>query len=103
MFPDEYDPLMVMQAVRTAYENRDPSTDVLSQDAQGNPSLIATGNAIMIDGKTLMPIRMSLDPPTGKVMSAMPLIKNKAMMGLTPETAEDALTYGFGQRRKKVV
>jgi hypothetical protein len=88
MFPDEYDPLAVMQSIRQAKD--DPNrTEVMAKDDRGGDVIVAEGNATLMDGKTFMPIRMTLDPATHKVKTAIPLIKQRpGFMKLTPEQAE---------------
>lgn len=88
MFPDEYDALAVMQAVRQAKD--DPNgTEYLSKDDRGQDIIVSEGNATLMDGKTQMPIRVMLDPATRKVKTAIPIINQRpGFMKLTAEQAD---------------
>jgi len=76
MFPKEYDALAVMQAVRAAAVTRDQTQDELDETGS---VIIANGEAPLLDGKTNMNIHLILDAATGKVVSAYPLVKPRAM------------------------
>ena len=87
MFPDEYDALAVMQAVRQAKD--DPGrTERMSRDDRGRDVIVVDGKSMLMDGKTKMIVRMTLDPITHKVMTAMPIVgQHPGLMKLTPEQA----------------
>jgi len=94
MFPSEYDALVVMQSVKSAYETRDRTKEIRSKNVDGKDVIVAQGNATLLDGKSQMPIRLILDAETEKVMSAIPVTKRKpGIMKLTKEAA-DQLIYG---------
>lgn len=79
MFPEEYDALAVMQAIRIALETRDKSKDV----RVGNTKVVGEGYAPMIDGESLMKIRLVLDSKDLKVRSAFPIVKVGGIMKLS--------------------
>ena len=76
MFPKEYDALAVMQAVKQAVEGRDKTKDVIDLE---RGTIVATGESVLLDGKTKMHIRMILDAKSGKVKSAFPKVRPNAM------------------------
>jgi hypothetical protein len=88
MFPQEYDALGVMQAVRIALSNR-----TVTQGSKSPGIIVAEGTAPMIDGETPMNIRLVLDEKTDKVLSAWPLIKKAGAMKLEPS---DVQRYVYG-------
>lgn len=95
MYPKEYDALAVMQAVRIAYENRNPTEDQISVDHAGNKVLVGQGTVPLIDGKTPMPIRLIINPNNMKVITAVPLTGGtKALMGLRETDLQHHITYG---------
>jgi hypothetical protein len=79
MFPKEYDSLVVLQAVRIALENRDRGRDRIAD----NGKIIGEGFAPMIDDKSLMQIRLILDPQSEKVIAAYPMVKFRGIMNLS--------------------
>ncbi len=83
MFPDEYDALAVMQAIRIAKEN--PVPDQKIQQADDKPFFTMDGLAPLIDGKSHMKIRMVIDRATGKIVTAFPKTRGKPIMGLTED------------------
>lgn len=102
MFPKEYDVLPVLQSIRTAMN--DPERTVQSTvNDEGIPVTVVQGNAKLMDGKTEMPVRMVLDTETGKIRTAIPIVKNRpGYMKLTPEQAAqapfDPNSYESGRR-----
>lgn len=76
MFPKEYDALTVLRTVAQATKNRDKSQDKLSKNSE---VITTVGTAKMLDGETNMRIKLVLDAKTGKVISAYPIVKPKAM------------------------
>lgn len=102
MFPKEYDVLPVLQSIRTAMN--DPERTVQSTvNEEGIPVTVVQGNAKLMDGKTAMPVRMVLDAETGKIRTAIPMVKNRpGYMKLTPEQAAavpfDPTSYEGGRR-----
>jgi hypothetical protein len=95
MYPHEYDALVVMQAVRMAYEGRNTENDELTEDENGQAALVNVGQAVLIDGKTPMNIRLIMDPATHKIKTAIPTMPNKP--GVMKLTQEQADKYAFGQ------
>ncbi|MDB5175808.1 MAG: hypothetical protein JWM81_666 [Candidatus Saccharibacteria bacterium] len=87
MFPKEYDGLAVLQAVRLARDRRDVTKDVV------NPSgnLVAESTVPMIDGTSLMRIRLVMDAQTQKVRSAFPIVKVGGIMKLSGEAIDATL------------
>lgn len=74
MFPKEYDSLAVLQTIKLAYENIDTekvkdSGDILSVDSE----------VPMLDGETMMTIRMLLNRESGKIISAFPKVGESRM------------------------
>ncbi len=72
MYPKEYDPLAVMQAVRLAKDERDKSKDQISETDQGREVIVSETLAPMLDGEHKFKIRLVLDRDTEKVITAMP-------------------------------
>ncbi len=102
MFPKEYDVLPVLQSIRTAMNDPERTVEPSVND-EGTPVTVVQGNAKLIDGKTDMPVRMVLDAETGKIRTAIPMIKNRpGYMKLTPEQAAavpfDPTSYESGRR-----
>ena len=87
MFPKEYDALAVMKAIKEAHDTRDKSED---RNDETNKAIFAEGTATKLDGKSRMKIRMVLDAPSGKVISAYPLTKGKHMV-LSQEEIQEHL------------
>jgi hypothetical protein len=79
MFPKEYDALTVMQAVRIARQGRDRRNDRLAE----NGNIISGGYAPMIDGKSVMQVRLVMDPESEKIVAAWPLVKFRGIMKLS--------------------
>jgi hypothetical protein len=78
MFPKEYDALAVLQSIRQAYNNR--VSENSTQNHDGSAVRVIEGYAPMLDGKSLMKLRIVLDPESDKIRSAMPVdIKPGAM------------------------
>lgn len=78
MYPKEYDALTVLQTIKQAYNERDPSQDELKE----NGKLLNTGDATMLDGQTKMKIRLIMDPKTKEIISAFPLVSEKTVLNL---------------------
>jgi EndoU nuclease-like protein len=94
MFPKEYDALAVLQAVRQAYHTSDIPNARHAIDDRGRPALVTEGQAVLIDGKTTMPIRLVLNPDTYRVRTAIPIISGKhGLMDLTDEQMMAHATY----------
>jgi hypothetical protein len=87
MFPKEYDALAVLQAIRLAWENQDEA----SKKVQPNGKVVVIGYAPMIDGESLMKIRLVLDPVTHKIKSAYPTVKLSGVMRLSEQAVDEAL------------
>src|SRR5205085_2908411 len=79
MFPKEYDPLVVMQAIRIALQTRNRSAD----REVSNGFLVGEGYAPLIDERSTMKIRLVLDPKTEKVIAAYPTGRYKGIMKLS--------------------
>jgi hypothetical protein len=98
MFPQEYDGLAVMQAVRQAKESSAAAPGTLSEDDQGQPVLVKDGQATMIDGVTQMPIRLILNADTQRVRAAYPLTQGRAaLMGKGGLTEEQMMAHATMQ------
>ena len=80
MFPKEYDGLAVLKAVSIARNNLSVSTQAIITQ-QGDK--IVEGYAPMIDGKSLMRIRMLIDKSTGTIKTAYPIVKSGGIMKLS--------------------
>jgi hypothetical protein len=87
MFPKEYDGLAVLQAVRMARDRRDVSKDVINPGG----TLTAESAVPMIDGTSLMRIRLVMDAKTQKVRSAFPIVKVGGIMKLSGDAIDVAL------------
>jgi hypothetical protein len=90
MFPSDYDPLAVLQAIRIAKDTRDISQDVVrkmkgAETHTRSEIIITEGQAPLIDGKSFMKIRLILDAVTGKVITAQPKTRGETIMGLDEE------------------
>lgn len=72
MFPKEYDPLMVMQAIRIARDTRDSERDKVNDGAK---VIVTEGRVPLIDGETPMRVRLILDRDTEKVITAAPIVR----------------------------
>ncbi|HEX8762718.1 MAG TPA: hypothetical protein VF733_03070 [Candidatus Saccharimonadales bacterium] len=96
MFPKEYDPLSVLQAIRIARENRDTENEVLQISGKIPPAIWTKGKAPMIDGMSQMAIKMILDFETERVVTAMPLPEESDVMDLDEAQLWKHLTYGWG-------
>jgi hypothetical protein len=100
MYPKEYDALAVMQAVRQAYENRDRAFDRETVDHRGDRILINEGQAVLIDDKSTMTIRLVINPKNMKIKSAFPSgLKRSGIMNLTEEQFREHMTYGMSRQR----
>ncbi len=85
MYPNEYDALAVMQAVRIARSKRNPEQDKLGEQ-NGLLVKMGEGTVPLVDGVTPMKIRLVLERATDKVITAIPLLPSKpGAMRLTPE------------------
>lgn len=78
MYPDEYDPMAVLQTVKYAYDSRDPEADIRSE-RQGEVRFVNESTAPLIDGlnddgtpKTPLRIRLVMDEDH-KIISAIPI------------------------------
>ncbi|HUP26683.1 MAG TPA: hypothetical protein VM124_03510 [Candidatus Limnocylindrales bacterium] len=91
MYPKEYDALAVLQTIKAAYNNRTQSTP--SHDHEGRPVIVAEGYAPMLDGVSLMKVRMILDPETEKIRTAVPLAK-PGVMKLSRTAIQEHLGLG---------
>lgn len=78
MYPNEYDALPILQAIRIVLQNRDPEEDVPTHKGRR----IVEGFAPMIDNKSLMKIRIVINSE-GKVVTAHPIAKFKGIMRLS--------------------
>lgn len=103
MYPNEYDALAVMQAVRIAHQGRETADDKPGVNDKGEPVLVNDSSAPLIDGKSRMGIRLILDPETGLVKTAIPLVPRKpGIMKLTPEQLLGHITYGMSGEKPSV-
>ncbi|HSW99344.1 MAG TPA: hypothetical protein VLF71_05940 [Candidatus Saccharimonadales bacterium] len=93
MYPKEYDPLAVMQAVRMAYEGADIANGRPSVDDHGRPVIIADGQATLIDGASEMTVRLIINAENKRVETAFPLTNGKAIMGLSEADMMAHATY----------
>ncbi|HET9098462.1 MAG TPA: hypothetical protein VFN51_02490 [Candidatus Saccharimonadales bacterium] len=84
MFPKEYDALTVLQAIRIAKQGRDKSKDTLAE----NGKLVNEGYAPMIDAKSVMKIRLVMDPVDEKIIVAYPKVKFRGIMKLSATALE---------------
>ncbi|HSX32580.1 MAG TPA: hypothetical protein VLF43_04920 [Candidatus Saccharimonadales bacterium] len=95
MFPKEYDALAVMQTIRSAMENRDPVNDRKSVSDIGEQVLVNDSGALLMDGKTVMPVRLVMDGDGKRVKTAMPILPRKpGFMKLDPEQAQQHVVSG---------
>jgi len=91
MFPDEYDPLAVMQAISIARgPGRDKSQDKILDDG----TILAIGQAPLLDGERSMSIRMFLMPGTEQVISAFPNDRGVGRVVLSREAIKQYLGVG---------
>jgi len=79
MYPKEYDPMAVLQAIRIASENLESPDLELTLDQHGNHAEVCVGSVPMLDGETRMRIRLVRDPRTHKIRTAIPLTRPGAM------------------------
>ncbi len=91
MYPKEYDALTVLQAINMAYQNRDIKAEENSIDHEGRSVIVSEGYAPMLDGESLMKIRMVLDPETKKIMTAMPPVVKPGVMRLSKAAVREHL------------
>lgn len=84
MFPQEYDALTVLQSIRLAKDKRDTSQDRPGPDN----TIIAEGDAPMLDGESAMRIKLILDANTKQVVAAFPRPKRKGIMHMQPGDVE---------------
>ncbi|HEY1835370.1 MAG TPA: hypothetical protein VGG13_00950 [Candidatus Saccharimonadales bacterium] len=96
MFPKEYDSLMVLQAVRIAYETRDHSKDQVRDDGL---AILAEGAVPMADNQTPMKIRLVIEIKTGKVAAAYPETIKGGSMRLEEDDIKNYL-YGSGSSQR---
>lgn len=93
MYPKEYDAMAVLQAIKAAYGNRDRQQDQAIEDGDGRRKIVSEGEAILLDGKSTMKIRLVLDADTEKIITAIPIAPQRpGVMRLTNEEA-DNLAY----------
>jgi len=94
MYPQEYDALAVMQAVRSAYETQDPAATRPGVDHRGQSVIVTKGEATLIDGVSKMLIRLIINPENGRVKSAIPLVSGKnGIMDLSEAQMMEHATY----------
>ena len=93
MFPKEYDALAVIKTVVGARDTRDKTKDVITQS--GN--IRTEGHWLMIDGSTLMKVKLVLQPGTEKIITAMPL--TRSYMSLNPLAL--AVQLGLSEEQPK--
>ena len=99
MYPNEYDTLAVMQAIKQAYLSRDPAEDIdIGVSESGMKMLLAEGHAVLIDGKTPMRIRMILEADSKRVLTAIPIVGSTP--GLMKLEAKDADSHIYGNLLK---
>ncbi len=87
MFPEEYDALSVLKTIHSAREEAlgwaaDNPDEEVFKDGRDN-TLVGIGYATMLDGKTMLPIRLILDKKTQKIKTAIPMTKRGGRMNLT--------------------
>ncbi|HMS23292.1 MAG TPA: hypothetical protein PKB09_00610 [Candidatus Saccharibacteria bacterium] len=95
MYPDEYDPLAVLETVKYAYDSRDPEEDIRSE-RQGEVRFVNESTAPLIDGlnddgtpKTPLRIRLVMDEDH-KIISAIP-VSRPNILKLTKEEIDEHL------------
>ena len=87
MFPKEYDGLAVLQAIRLAADSRDRDHD----ERQENGNVLNVSYAPMIDGESLMKIRLVFNSDTSKIVSAYPIVKVGGIMKLSAAAIDSSL------------
>lgn len=94
MYPNEYDALTVIQSINAAYKSATPTG---REPLDGKVEMI--GYAPMVDGAARMPIRLIVNQETGKVITAIPVVKGRLIQanGQAQKTRA-APAYG-GQER----
>lgn len=96
MYPKEYDALAVLQAIRIAFEGRDPANDRMATASTGQTVIVNESEVPLIDGKSAMTIRLVIDAATNKIKTAIPVIKKKGgIMNLTGQQLNSHITYGM--------
>lgn len=100
MYPQAYDGFAVLRAIGQAYDKRDRSQDRPGISQKDEAVLVNDSSVPMIDGETPMPIRLIMDPETGKIKTAVPIIRgNKpGAMKLTEEQLLHHMTYGLASK-----
>lgn len=95
MYPQEYDPLAVLMTIKHAYDQRDPSQDVVTE-RNGQTRIISESAAPSIDGynpdgtpKSPTQIRIVMNE-NQKIISAIPLDRSGALSA-TPEEIDHHL------------
>ena len=79
MFPDEYDALTIMQAIRTARDTRDKTIDKPGRKER----IVTHGEAPLIDGQNTLPLRLILDKDSEQVITAFPIALRTGVMKLS--------------------
>lgn len=93
MWPDEYDPYMIMNTIKRVVENSDEKQDVIQKKGdKWYYNLI--GKVPLIDGTSEMAVKVHLDFDTMTVITAYPLPNQTDNLNLTPEQADHHARYG---------
>ena len=76
MFPRQYDPLTVLRTVVQARDKRTVDADklVMRDDKQ---VLVNDTEVALLDGQTMMPLRLLMDPETKQIITAFPRKTNR--------------------------
>jgi hypothetical protein len=100
MYPQAYDGMAVLRTIQVAYEGRDPRQDQPAVSQKGEPVLVNTSSAPMIDGKTPMEIRLVMNAETGRIKTAVPIIRGSkpGAMKLTDDELRQHMTYGLASK-----
>lgn len=75
MFPNQYDALTVLEAIKQAKESAPPP------EKTSAGLLVSQGEATMIDGQSKMRIRLILDSTGEKIVSAFPVSSQRLKLG----------------------
>lgn len=89
MYPKEYDALTVLQTIRQAYLNRKEA--VASTDHEGRRVMVSESYAPMLDGESLLKIRLVLDLESEKIRTAIPLVNKPGIMRLSRAAIKEHL------------